>query len=224
MRRIDLRNFRRTYDVDLILASTAAHHVGELVWDSLVTVPQFDRQGMPNTIFRAFEDGDIITDQERDRAIQEAKDLPLVDAKFGAIAIEMESASAAELAYPSIGSIGAEFELKKVKQFSFSDVKARVMPDGMRADIDDNLEILKRDRWDKYDGRIRWVHMVTELFYGGVTVKIDSKHKAELEAAIANTDLEISGKNSGRSSVRYSFKSSNVPFAMRIERVRRFNG
>ena len=98
------------------------------------------------------------------------------------------------------------------------------MDDLMRIKIDRFLEQMKASRWSDYDGSIRRVYLITELYYGTLRMLIEKQFSTELEASMMKVDLQASGRSEGGHAVEYEFSHDNVPFAMRIERVRNFNG
>ena len=94
----------------------------------------------------------------------------------------------------------------------------------MRIKIDRFLELMKASHWNDYDGSIRRVYIITELYYGTLRMHIEKQFSTELEANMQKADLQASGKSEGSHVMEYEFSHDNVPFAMRIERVRNFNG
>ena len=66
--------------------------------------------------------------------------------------------------------------------------------------------------------------MITELYYGTIRMVIEKQFSTELEAILDTAGLQASGKSEGSHAVEYEFSHDDVPFAMRIERVRNFNG
>lgn len=94
----------------------------------------------------------------------------------------------------------------------------------LRIKTDDLLEKLKRNKWDLYDGNIRHVYLITELYYGSIQLVIEENLQNELEGAIKRADLTIENKTQLGNSIEYSFSHANVPFAMRIEKMRDFTG
>ena len=83
---------------------------------------------------------------------------------------------------------------------------------------------MKATRWKEYDGRIRRVFMITELYYGTIRMVVEKQYSTELDVLLQNTELEALSRIEGSHSVEYEFSHDNVPFAMRIERIRNFNG
>ncbi len=94
----------------------------------------------------------------------------------------------------------------------------------MRIQLDDLIEEMKEKKWKDYDSKIRRVFMITELYYGSIKIQLDKNLENEVDAEIARLDLGVKNKTKVRKNIEYTFDSSNVPFAMRIERVKTFNG
>jgi len=87
-----------------------------------------------------------------------------------------------------------------------------------------DLAQLGRDRWREYDGSIHRVFMITELYYGSLEITIDPSREAEVQAALETGELK--GKLATRSQRKrsYVFSHQGLPLAMRLERVKHFNG
>lgn len=66
--------------------------------------------------------------------------------------------------------------------------------------------------------------MITELYYGTVKLVVEKEFSAELDSILQHTELEASAKSEGTHAVEYEFSHDDVPFAMRIEKIRTFNG
>lgn len=220
---IELKKFRNKYDLELIPASKSDITVGTLIWDPLVGKPQFAHPGMPNHIFNAFIDAKLLTKKEYLKSLKEVEIIEFVDAGFAESTINIDVDTVTTLENPQIGKINNNFELKNVKKFTFGDLKARCMSNLLRVKIDDYLEELKKNKWDLYDGKIRRVYMITELYYGSIKLVIDSKLKDDFNAAISKAHLKIENSAELGKSAEYTFTHQNVPFAMRIEKVKEFN-
>ncbi|MGB1700944.1 MAG: hypothetical protein ACPHRO_13380 [Nannocystaceae bacterium] len=217
---MDLKKFSRTYDLDLIPASHDRLHVGMLVWDPLIGRPKFDHPGMPDTIFAAFRDADYVDDAGMLGMIEEARTVDKGKASLAAAEVEFEREHSSALEHPVLGKIEGGFDLSRVRKFKFADLEVRVMSPLMRVQIDDHLEELKRDRWEDYDGRIRRVFMITELYYGSLNMIVASKAAAEFDAALSQLNVPVASKISGSRNAQYAFDHADCPFAMRLERVR----
>lgn len=221
---MEIRKFRNKYDLELIPNSHEGIILGTLVWDPIIGKPSFDHGGMPNHIYNAFRDAQYIDNQKLTNSLKLTKSTPIEEAHFAERIIEIDLDFSATLEEPRIGEIEASFGLQSVKKFTFGDLQVRNMSNLERVQIDDQLETLKVNKWEYYDGKIRRVFMVTELYYGSIKIVIDKEMKAGFEANLQNTDLGLSAGLEFGTSIEYTFDHKNVPFAMRIERVKHFNG
>ena len=93
-----------------------------------------------------------------------------------------------------------------------------------RIRIDNYLEVLKKDNWKAYDGKIRRVYMITELYFGSVQLILNKEFKNKLETSLEQTPIKIMETIEFDKSIEYTFDHNKVPFAMRLEKVRAFNG
>ncbi len=221
---MEIRKFRTKYNLELIPASHEGITLGDLVWDPIIGPPDFSRKGMPNTIFTAFLDAELVQQHEWEQFRKESKQTPLINAGLATRTINVSVHAVHELQQPIYGKISAEFTSGKVIKFSFGDLQVREMDDLMRVKIDRILEKMKATRWRDYDSSIRRVFMITELYYGTVKIVIDKKFTSELETILKKHKVQIQSSTGGGEAVEYSFSHNNVPFAMRIERIRNFNG
>jgi len=221
---MEIRKFRSEYKLELIPASHEGIFLGDLVWDPILGPPDFSRKGMPNTIYTAFLDARLIGDADWKKFREENQDTPLVDAHFAMRHVDVNVEFINELKHPKIGKIRADFKTEKLSKFTFGNLQMREMDDLMRIKIDRFLEQMKASHWSDYDGSIRRVYLITELYYGTIRMLIEKQFSPELEASLVKAGLQASGRSEGSHAVEYVFSHDNVPFAMRIERVRNFNG
>ncbi len=221
---MEIKKFRNKYDLELIPASHENIINGNLVWDPLIGSPKFDHPGMPNHIFNAFVDADLIKKDDLNAYLDRFRNLMLVDAQLAERTIEVDLSLANTLENPKIGKLGHEIGIESIKKFTFGDIKTRSLSDLMRVTIDDFLEEIKKNRWDLYDGKIRRVFMITELYYGSIKLVIDKGVKNMVDASIPKIGMELKHEFEMDKSLEYTFDHQNVPFAMRIEMVKKFNG
>ncbi|MCK5067765.1 MAG: hypothetical protein KAR16_10010 [Bacteroidales bacterium] len=221
---MEIRKFRSEYNLELIPASHEGISLGDLVWDPILGPPDFSRKGMPNTIYTAFLDATLITDKEWQEFRIENQETVMVNAHFATRNVDVNVEFISELQHPKIGRISGDFKTEKLSKFTFGDLQMREMDDLVRIKVDRFLEQMKASRWKEYDGSIRRVFMITELYYGTIRMVIEKQFSTELEATLEEAGLQASGKSEGSHAVEYEFSHDNVPFAMRIERVRNFNG
>lgn len=221
---MEIRKFRSKYNLELIPASHEGISLGDLVWDPILGPPDFARKGMPNTIYTAFLDAGLINDADWKQFRKENQDTPLVSAQFATRNIDVNVEHLTELNHPKIGKISGEFKTNKLSKFTFGNLQMRAMNDLIRIKIDQFLEKMKASHWSEYDGSIRRVYLITELYYGTMRLVIEKRYSTELESILKKADLQALARSEGSHAVEYEFSHDNVPFAMRIERVRSFNG
>ncbi len=173
---MEIKKFRNHYDLELITASHEGISLGDLVWDPLAGAPDFDHPGMPNTIYTAFLDAGLVTRDEFELFRKECRETPLAKAHLADTTIDIKTELISELKHPALGDLGGNFKLESVSKFTFGSLQVRAMDDLLRVKIDQYLERMKEHKWKEYDGRIRRVHMITELYYGSIKLVVEKKH------------------------------------------------
>ncbi len=221
---MEIRKFRSSYNLELIPASHEGVSLGDLVWDPIFGAPEFSKKGMPNTIYTAFLDAGLIVETEWELFRKEIRNTVLMNAHFATRTVDVNVELISELKHPKIGKITGEFKFDKLSKFTFGDLQIREMDDLIRIKIDRFLEQMKATHWREYDGKIRRVFMITELYYGTIRLVIEKQFSTEMDAILEKSELKALSKSVGSHAVEYEFSHDNVPFAMRIERVRNFNG
>ncbi len=221
---MEIRKFRSAYKLELIPASHEGISTGDLVWDPIIGSPAFSKKGMPGSIFTAFLDADLITENEWAALGKESSQSPFMEAHLASRTVNVNVEFVGELQHPKVGLITGEFISEKLSKFTFGNIMVKEMDDLIRVRIDHYLEKMKATRWNEYDGKIRRVFMITELYYGTIKLVVEKQFSAELDALLQNTDLEALNRSEGSHAIEYEFSHDNVPFAMRIERIRTFNG
>ena len=66
--------------------------------------------------------------------------------------------------------------------------------------------------------------MITELYFGSIQLILNRDLKSDLEANIEKAKLKILETVEFDKSIEYTFDHNNVPFAMRLEKMKAFNG
>lgn len=221
---MEIKKFRNKYGLELIPASHEDIILGSLVWDPLIGKPKFVHPGMPEHIYNAFLDAKIISRNNWMKKINELNKEKIKSAHLADQVIHMEANVVSTLENPVIQELEHRFELKKISKFHFGNLQVKAMSNLSRIQIDNHLELLKKDRWKAYDGNIRRVFMITELYYGSIQLIVNRQFKTELDASVKQSDLQITEAVEFDGSVEYTFDHKMVPFAMRLEKVREFNG
>jgi hypothetical protein len=177
---------------------------------------------MPDHIMNAFLDAEIVTLEDWKEVLESLRNTTLSEANLAISTVDVNIDIVSGLEYPLLGSLANTFTLESLKKFSFGDINVRIMSPLLRIQIDTYLEKLKENNWKFYDGKIRRVFIITELYYGGIRIVIDKSFKNEFNLALKNADLDVNNKLEFGSSIEYSFTHENVPFAMKLELVKGF--
>ena len=222
MSKINLRTFRRRLDLDLIPASHSKIILGTLVWDSLLGNPDFDHPGMPNHILNPFQVAGYLSQEEREAFERELKNTPMAEGEFSKWTVDIDFNAAAKFKHPQLGKITKELDFERAQKFAFDDIKVRVMTNSDRIRLSSYLEQLKENNWEDYKGTIRRVFVITELYYGSVSITIDRKFQKKFESNLKQAKLDATSSFEMNRSVSYSFANDSVPFAMNLERVNQF--
>ncbi|MGI9530933.1 hypothetical protein [Lutimonas sp.] len=179
---------------------------------------------MSEHIYNAFLDASIISHENWTKGIKELYKEKIKNAHLAELTIQMESTAITSLENPLIQDLGHRFELRKINHFHFGNIQVRTMSNMNRIRIDNYLEILKKDKWKTYEGKLRRVYMITELYYGSIQIILNKALKSELEGSIQQSQLEVEQTVEFDKSIEYTFKHNSVPFAMRLEKMKAFNG
>lgn len=76
-----------------------------------------------------------------------------------------------------------------------------------------DLENLGRERWAEYDGSIRRVFMITELYYGSLEITIDKTQEVIVQAALEAGELKgkLDSQSQRKRSYVFPIKSCPLP-------------
>jgi len=219
---MELKKFRNRYDLELIPTSHEGIILGTLVWDPIFGKPAFEHRGMPDHIYNAFLDAGIMDTEEWQKALEAARNEELKEANLAIASVDINVDLVTSIDQPLIGELESALKLKSLKKFSFGELKVRLMSPLLRVEIDNYLEKLKSGNWKYYDGKIRRVFMITELYYGSVKIVIDKNMANDFNLALKKTGMEISKELELGTAIEYSFKHKDVPFAMKLEMIKGF--
>lgn len=221
---MQLQKFRKTYGLELIPASLAEIRLGDLVWKPLWGKPKLEHKGMPNRILNAFYDANLLDIDTHDRGLKRFRNQKQYPVQLSEQSIKTNTNQA--IAYSSYGveRLSENFEFNKIKHYAFENIQVRLLSNELRIYLDENIEKLRKQNWKAYQGNINRVYMITELYFGDLEIQIDSGLKKEFMAALRQTDLELKSTIDFQNTSGYTFSNHEIPFAMRLERVKRFNG
>jgi hypothetical protein len=135
----------------------------------------------------------------------------MVEAHFATRNVDVNVEFISELQHPKIGRISGDFKTEKVSKFTFGNLQMREMDDLIRIKIDRFLEQMKATRWKEYDGSIRRVFMITELYYGTIRMVIERKFSTELETILDKWEVQASVVSEGSHAVNMSSPTTMSP-------------
>ncbi len=220
---MNLRTFYTNYGLELIPVAMENLTLTKCVWDSgWFGKTSFIHKNMPNYILNAFVQKNLMTGTESESLLNSFRNLPKLEAHFSQTNIELDIEDAIEIDLKGQLDMKSTFNLKKVKSFTISNSKGISIPNSVRLSIDQMLDQIKDDYWNDYKTGLRRAYMITELYYGTLTIIIDSELETDFETSLPD-DSKIGNKLTIGRTIAYSFESLNVPFAMRLERIKHFN-
>ncbi len=221
---MNIASFKKKYDLDLIPTGNEEIIIGTLVWDPLVGGPKFSHAGMPANIFQAFLDAGLLNRNEFDAWIEKCRNTPLVEAELATVVVDVDLHVAAELNLP-IADFVNDFSYKNISKFEFGNVKSRLMTFDVRIEADSLLEQMRAKKWADYDGKMRRLFVIKELYYGtSIKITINKDFKNDFDLKLKQYNLKAKLVAEGSITKTYEFSNKNVPFAMRTTPVKTFNG
>lgn len=113
---------------------------------------------------------------------------------------------------------------KKIFSLRIKNVCARHLPNPLRMEIDEYLELLTNKELRKLLHRPRRVHLITELYFGQLKLYLEKNYATKIEATAKEQNLNLTLSNEGDYINEYDFDTYSLPFAYRMEPLHRFNG
>ena len=98
------------------------------------------------------------------------------------------------------------------------------MSNNTRTVLDNYLEQISPKQMRVLFRNPRKVHLITELYYGNITIQVEKKYQTSFEQLISDAKWPIKLSLDAHNNFEYTFKHNDVPFACRMERIHRFNG
>jgi hypothetical protein len=221
---MEIGSFKRKYELDLLPVSNEDIIIGKLVWDPLIGGPKFSHPGMPGHIFQAFLDAELIDKPGFNEWIDICANTPFKEAELGNLIIDVNIDTAAELNIPQF-EFTQKFGFENIRKYEFGDVRSKIMTYDVRIETDSLLEIMRAKKWKDYDGKVRRLCLIKELYYGtSVRISVNKKFDEEFQMALKSYNIAAKLKVDGTIDKTYEFTNAAVPFAMRTDAVKSFNG
>lgn len=219
---LTIKEFSRKYDLDIIPMSYEGLTFGKCVWETgIFKKPEFSHRSMPDYIFSTFIDAGLMSLEEANNIINKFRQQDLKKASFINENIEVDTQIVSDIEIDKIINLKNEIKSKKISKFTFSEIKFKEIEYADRIFIDDKLDEIKATMWRDYNQDLRRAFIITQLFYGKIKIYIKKDFKNELNLSAKGFVLknEVTTNNV----LEYEFDSDDLPFAMKLIRVKHFN-
>jgi hypothetical protein len=215
-----LRAFTKQYDLHLLPAAHSGIRLGNLVWKPFWGLPKLSHPGLPNHISNAFYNVGLLNKAQWSDHLKSFDVKMCRRAKLARIKIQGATVVGATL----LEGMGLGFEQGHLIEAEISKVCAKVMKNALRIGIGKHLERLEPRLQRALFRNPRKAYMITELYYGTLTIKVEKNHETAFEEKVMNTDWPIRATLNSDKNHEYTFDHNEVPFAYKMERIHRFNG
>lgn len=214
-----LRKFRKTYGLDLLPVSHSEISLGDLIWRPKYGRPKLVKRGLPSHIYNIFLHLKMISQLEWRNAMLFLESEETHPAKLGDYRISADRVFANTFSHDIINLFKNDLSIEKSVEFSFSNLRVKIITNEWRLKIQKLIEKIPLAEQNKIIKRSRPVHIITELYYGNITIMADRKVSLEIEASLKRHFEKPLHKYDEDNSRVYEFGHNQVPFAMRIEAI-----
>ncbi len=215
-----LRSFTRQYQLHLLPASHSQILLGNLVWKPFWGVPKMSHSGMPNHISNALLDAEIIDTAEWHRLLNALKPKECPNAQLAWIKIE----KANSISLSVLDRIGLGHEKEYLLESKVNNLCVKVLRNKLRTELDHYLEQLSHSKLRKVFRNPKKVYLITELYYGNITLTLEKKHQSQFEQQLNSIHWPVETHVDSQGTHQYEFHHNEVPFAYKMERLWRYNG
>jgi len=218
---MNFKQFTKLYNLHVLPAAHVGILLGNLVWKPFWGAPKLSHPGMPNHISNALFDIELISRGQWHNLLKEMD----ADICQNANLAKLKINDASEIATTLLETMGFGFEKNHLIESEISEVCTKVMDNKMRVELDQYLEQLKTKKQLRTLFRNpRKVYVITELYYGALTLKIEKGYELAFKLKIKSTKWPIRTTVNSNLDYHYTFEHNEVPFAYKMERIHGFNG
>ena len=219
LKNMHLRKFRKTYGLDLLPVSHSEISLGDLIWRPKYGRPKLVKKGLPSHIYNIFLHLKMISQLEWRNAMLFFESEETHPAKLGDYRISADRLFANSFPHHILNLFKNDLSVEKNIAFSFSNLQVKIITNEWRLKIQKLIEKIPLPEQRKIFKRSRPVHIITELYYGNITIMADRKVSLEIEASLKRHFEKPLHKYDEDNSRVYEFAHNQVPFAMRIEAI-----
>ena len=219
---LTIKQFSRMYDLEIIPVSYEGLTFGKCVWDSgIFGKPKFSHKRMPDYIFSTFVTAGLMSVTEVENLLEKFKKQDFKKASFFNENIEVDTQVVADIEIDGLIKLSEEVNTNKIVKFTFSEIRYKEIELADRIAIDNKMDEIKATKWKEYNQDLRRAFLITQLFYGKIKVYIKKEFKNDLDLTAKGYTLK--SDVSTNSVLEYEFNNADLPFAMKLERVKHFN-
>ena|ERR1700748_237753 len=206
------KEFERIYSAELLPLSLATYAIGDTWdWKSVFLFFSYRLEYQAYNIADAFNDADLLN---------QFRSIPLTPALFPDVDLTSDVSVGAGVTIPSLNGldVSAKIDPKSIVQFTFGTVKGKSIS-SLRGKVDQDLDALKTNNFDKYKEKIRGMEVAIGLFYSDdVVLKVNTTvdSSANLKAEIAAQGLAFTASVDTSNVETITIKSSDCPFAAQL--------
>lgn len=217
---LHLTQFTRNYNLHLLPAAHSHISLGNLVLKPFWGKPKLSHPGMPNHISNALYAAGFINKRQWHEDLKTFETEICKNAAFAKINV----VGANKVAASVFDGMGLGFEREYLVETEISELCTKVMTNKQRVNLDKHLEKLESKLQRVVFRNPRKTYVITELFYGNLTIKVEKSHEFVFEQQMMQTNGPLKANFYPEKSNEYIFSHNEVPFAYKMERIHGFNG
>lgn len=219
MSRINIRQFRKSYGLELLPYALSSYQVGyKAEWENKLTKRL---EVEPNYIIYYWQ-LESSKEDELEQSLKQLNEQPPVKASFAQLDFESKNNIGVALKMSSLDqNISAKLNLSKIEKFTFSDIQAKAITGDLYNEMFKTVLKIKNDNKDLFR-RIKKLMFLEQLFYANsVELIVGNSYAAEIEAPIQNLGINAKITASDSSNKKITFtNSTDCPFATKLKDIK----
>lgn len=215
-----LKQFTRHYHLHLLPVSNKDIQLADLVWKGRWGKNYLNAKGIGKNIFNRFYDATLIDKTKWEQKLKQLEEPPC---ELAALA-NLHLRNVEKVSGIFLNQLKPNLSSKKIFSLRIKNVCSRHLTNELRMEIDHHLEQLNTKEMRVLFLKPKRVNLITELYFGQLKLYLEKNYASEIEASAKEHNLNLTLFNEGEYINEYDFDTSSIPFAYRMEPLRRFNG
>ncbi len=231
---MNFHDFQSRYGFHLLPFGDAGIHLGDKVHD-----PRFGEPNMPgkNIVYDLKQHGLLATTEEKE-LIGLLRNKEKDPGEFAQVSIEAHVNDKVDLKIPGIGDLSGQIDHSKDIRYDFTNVEVRTLDNQTRSEhfgeglalaLEQKLNEFRETDQSSYKDEFRrgflnlgWISIVTKLVYARVELHAEKGLGGDIDIAVERLPVDATFKGESENKLNYSFESTEVPFAMQVQKVNAF--